>query len=143
MNHSAGHLKPSDLRGRVFCPGNRSQLFLREAAQVAALGQVLPQQTVGVLVDAPLPGTVWIGKVDRDTDGLCQPLMRRHFSALIVRQRQTPVRLDPIEHMTKSAQCCFGAGIVHPGQHREQGGALHLEPHLQLCVNHGAFFETY
>src|SRR3989338_4227140 len=33
-------------------PGNRIQFLLREATQVAALGQVLPQQAVGVLVDA-------------------------------------------------------------------------------------------
>ena len=37
-------------------PGNRIQLFLGEAAQVAALGQVLPQQAVSVLVDSPLQG---------------------------------------------------------------------------------------
>ena len=37
-------------------PGNRIQFFLGEAAQVGSLGQVLPQQAVGVLVDATLPG---------------------------------------------------------------------------------------
>ncbi len=37
-------------------PGDRIQFFLGETAQVGSLGQVLPQQTVGVLVDAALPG---------------------------------------------------------------------------------------
>src|SRR5680860_664637 len=45
-------------------PGNRIQLFLREATQVAALGQILPQQAIRILVDAALPGTVRIGEVD-------------------------------------------------------------------------------
>ena len=43
-------------------PGNRIELRLSEAAQVAALGQVLSQQSVGVLVDAALPGAVQISE---------------------------------------------------------------------------------
>ena len=109
-------------------PGNRIQLFLREATQVAALGQILPQQAVGVLVDAALPGTVRIGEVDFHPGGFRQPVMRCHFPALIVRQRQTPLRLDPIQHMTESAQRRLSTGVVHPGQYREQGGALHQRP---------------
>src|SRR3990167_7096244 len=73
-------------------PGNRIQLFLGEATQVAALGQVLPQQAVGVLVDAALPGAVWISEVHLHPGGFRQPLMFRHFPALIVRQRPTLLR---------------------------------------------------
>src|SRR3989344_7176008 len=83
-------------------PGNRIQRFLSKATQVAALGQVLPQQTVGVLVDAALPGTVRIGEVDLDPSGFRQPLMRGHFPALIVCQRQALLRLDTIQHMAES-----------------------------------------
>mgnify|MGYP006955966275 FL=1 len=79
-------------------PGNRIQLFLREATQVAALGQILPQQAVGVFVDAALPGTMRIGEVDVHPGGFRQPVMRRHFPALIVRQRQTPLRLADSAH---------------------------------------------
>ncbi len=43
----------------VQLPGYPVQLVLRETTQVAALGQILPQQAIGVLVDATLPGTVW------------------------------------------------------------------------------------
>ena len=42
-------------RSGVLFPGDRIQLLLSEATQVATLGQVLPQQTIGVLVDAALP----------------------------------------------------------------------------------------
>ena len=85
-------------------PGNRIQLFLGEAAQVAAFEQTLPQQAVGVLVDSPLLGTVRISKVYLHPGSFSQPLMRRHFPALIVSQRKTLLRLDTIEHMTESAQ---------------------------------------
>jgi hypothetical protein len=32
-------------------------------------------------------------------------LMRRHLPPLIIRQRQTPLRLDAIEDMTEATQC--------------------------------------
>src|SRR4030067_466022 len=83
-------------------PGNRIQLLLREATQVCSLGQILPQQAVGVLVDATLPGAVRIGEVDLYPGGFRQPLMRRHFPALIISQRQTLLRLTPIELMTEA-----------------------------------------
>jgi hypothetical protein len=79
-------------------------------------------------------GLVRIGDVDRHPGGGSQPLMRRHFSALIVCQRQTPLRLDPIEYMPESAQCCFGTGIVHSGQHREQGSARHQRSDGQVVL---------
>ena len=40
-----------------------SSSFLSEAAQVAALGPVLSQQAVGVLVDAALPGAMRVGEI--------------------------------------------------------------------------------
>jgi len=108
----------------VQCPGHRVQLLLGEATHVAPLGQVLPQQTVAVFVDAALPGMVRIGEVDRHPGGFSQPLMRRHSPALIVRQRQTCMHIETNEHMAESAQRRFGTGVVHPGPYREQGGAL-------------------
>src|SRR3989344_2543917 len=97
----------------------------REHTQVAALGQVLPQQAVGVFVNAALPGTVRIGEVDLHPGGFRQPLMFRHFPALVVGQRQALLRRDTIEHMTEAGERRFGTGVLHPRQHREQGGALH------------------
>ena len=115
-------------RPGIQLPGYRIQLFLREATQVAALGQILPQQAVGVLVEASLPRTMRIGEVDRHPGGVRQPVMGRHFPALLVRQRQTFLPLNPIEHRAEAAPRRFGTGIVHPGQHREQGGALYQRP---------------
>src|SRR3990172_4070465 len=82
---------------RVQFPGNRIQLLLREAAQVGALGQVLAQEAVGVLVDATLPGAVRIGEVDLHPGGLRQLLMCGHFPAPVVSERQTLLRRDAVE----------------------------------------------
>src|SRR3990167_11103776 len=84
----------------VQLPGDRIQRFLREAAQVAALGQVLPQQAVGVFVNAALPGTVRIGEVDLPPGGFRQPLMFRHFPALVVGQRQALLRRATLAPLT-------------------------------------------
>lgn len=43
--------------------GNRIQLLLALPSQVGALGKVLPNKAVRVLVGAPLPGAVWIAEV--------------------------------------------------------------------------------
>jgi hypothetical protein len=42
------------------------QRCLVELAQVAALGEVLAEQAVGVLVGAALPGAAWVAEVDLD-----------------------------------------------------------------------------
>ena len=106
----------------VEIPGNRIQLFLSEATQVAPSEKLLPHQAAAVLVASP--GTVRISKGYLHPGRFSQPLMRCHFPALIVSQRKTLLRLDTIEHRAETAQSGFGAGLVHPGERRKQGGAL-------------------
>jgi hypothetical protein len=88
-------------------PSYRVELFLREPAQVSALGQVLAQQAISVLVDPPLPGTVGISEVDLYARGFSQLLVRGHFPPLIVSQRKTLLRINAIEHKAESAQSRF------------------------------------
>ena len=52
--------------------GDGVQLVLGVARQVYALGQVLAQQAIGVLVGTVLPGAVRIGKEDLDREPLGQ-----------------------------------------------------------------------
>ena len=52
--------------------GNRIQLLLAVARQVGALGKVLANRAVHVLVGAPLPGAVWITEVYGNTCGFGQ-----------------------------------------------------------------------
>jgi hypothetical protein len=48
-------------RTGVQLPGNGIEFLLREASQVSSLGEVLSEQTIGVFVDAALPGAVRMG----------------------------------------------------------------------------------
>src|SRR5437879_9843078 len=53
--------------------------------------EVLPEQSVGVLVGAPLPGALWVTKVDLDAgiDGEANVLF--HLPALVPSQRATQI----------------------------------------------------
>jgi hypothetical protein len=55
--------------------GNGVQLTLGVSRQVRALGQVLAQQSVGVLIGPALPRAVGIGKEDLDREALGQAFM--------------------------------------------------------------------
>lgn len=68
---------------------NRVQLFLAVARQVCALGQVLANQAIHVFIAAPLPRAVRVTKVHRHAGVLCQLLVQRHLSALVVGERLT------------------------------------------------------
>ena len=46
--------------------GDIVELFLGEDAEIAAFGQVLAEQAVGIFVDAALPWAVRVGEVDLD-----------------------------------------------------------------------------
>ena len=109
----------------VQLPGNGIEFLLSEVTQVSSLGEVLPEQAVGVFIDATLPGAVRIGKVNFHTGGLSQALVLRHLLALVVRQRKALLRFDAIEDMAEATERGLGTGTLHPGQHSEQRGALH------------------
>ena len=74
-------------RARVQPMSDGIQLVLDAARQVRALGQVLAQQAIGVLIGAALPGTVRIGKEDLDREPLGQLLVLGHLFAPIIGQR--------------------------------------------------------
>ncbi len=66
--------------------GDGVQFALGVARQVRALGQILAQQAIGVLISAALPGTVRIGKEDLDREPLGQLLVLGHLFAPIIVQ---------------------------------------------------------
>ena len=74
--------------------GDGVQLVLGVARQVYALGQVLAQQAIGVLVGTVLPGAVWIGKEDLDREPLGQLLVVGRFPmSSWIRAFETPGNL--------------------------------------------------
>ena len=82
-----GEVKTCSWR-RVRAVGDVAQLALRVLRPVCALGQILAQQSVDVLVGAALPGAVGIGKEDLDREPLGQVLgqVLGHLFATTVRQ---------------------------------------------------------
>ena len=75
----------SRARIQPMCDG--VQLALRVARQVCALGQVLAQQLIGILMGPALPGAVRIGKEHPDGEALGQALVLRQLLASIIGQR--------------------------------------------------------
>ena len=135
MNISAGQRKPIDLRGLVFsCQAIASSSSWVKPLRSLPLGRYSLQQTVGVLVDATLPGAVRIGEVHLHPGGLGEALMGGPFPVLIVSHRQTFLGLDATGHLTKTVEGGFGTGVVHSGQHREQGRALHQSAHCGTVI---------
>ena len=55
------------------------QLTLGVCGEIRALGQVLAQQAISILVGSALPGAMRIGKEHLDREAVRQPLMLRHL----------------------------------------------------------------
>lgn len=58
------------VRTRVELPSDGVEFRLREVREIRSLGEILAEQSVGVLADAALPRAVWVGEVNSDVDGL-------------------------------------------------------------------------
>ena len=55
----------------------------KQQEQAPALGEVLADQSVGVLVGGSLPGAVGVGEVDRDAGGGGEAGVLGHLAALV------------------------------------------------------------
>src|SRR5436309_1925971 len=75
--------------------GDLVELTLREGRQVHALGEVLPQQPIGVFVAAPLPRTGGIAEVDRHVGCKAEVLVPREFLAAVPSQGLAQLRRQP------------------------------------------------
>ena len=104
--------------------GDLVELVLAVDRQVRALGQILTQQAVGVLVAAALPGAVRVGEVDRHTGAQGQRVVVTHLLALIVGQRLAQGGRDALQGLAEAGQRVGSAGAAHLGQHHEAAAAL-------------------
>ena len=101
------------------------QLALRVARQVRALGQVLAQQAIRILVGAALPGAVRIGKEDLDREPLGQLLVLGHLFAPIVRQRFAQCGGHVPEFLRKALAGARRIRPLHPSQDDQARRPLH------------------
>ena len=79
-------------RPTVECSSHRVEFVPRVSGQIGALGEVLAQETIGVLVGASLPRAVWVAEVDRQSCLDSQLDVLRHLGALVPRQGSAQVR---------------------------------------------------
>ena len=89
-------------------------LWLRLAVdrQIRALRQVLPQQSVDVLIGTPLPWAMRVSKVDRCPCLLSDLGMLHHLFALVIGHGQAQGAWHLIELVAEAdSRCCSGGAI--------------------------------
>jgi len=101
-----------------------AQVVVGEGGQGGALGQVLANQAVHVLVGAALPRTVRIAEEDVHAKPLGQILVQGHLGALVIGESLAQRRRDGSQTARKALEDGGGAGVVHAGKHEEATGAL-------------------
>lgn len=77
----------------VELPGNSIEFSLSESGEISALGEILPEQAVGIFVDAPLPRAMDVGEVDMDAGYFDKSFILRHLVPLIIGQGQAASRV--------------------------------------------------
>ena len=60
-----------------------SNFGIAERFKVGALGKILAQQSVGVFVESPFPGTIRMGKIHVGLQGFAHLLMLGKFVAIV------------------------------------------------------------
>ena len=84
---SRGGIAERFARSCVEASCDRVEIRLRIARQVSAMGKVLSQQAIGVLVRTSLPGALRVAAVDLDLGGNGKRLVRRQFVTAVPGQR--------------------------------------------------------
>ena len=92
-------------RARIQPMGDGVQFTLAAARQVRALGQVLAQEAIRILVGAALPGAVRIRKEDLDGEPLGQLLVLGHLFSPVIGQRFAQQRRDVPEFLGEALSC--------------------------------------
>jgi len=110
---------------RIQPMGDGVQLALGIARQVRALGQVLAQQAIGVLVGAALPRAVRIGKEDPDRQPLRQALVLGHLFPAIIGQRFAQQRGHVPEFLCEALSGTRRIRPLHPYQDDQARRPLH------------------
>jgi len=115
---------------RVQAMRNGVQLALRIARQVGALGQVLAQQVIRILVGAALPEAVRIGKEDLDGEPLGQALMLGHLFPSVIGHGFSQQGGHMREFFVKALSGTRRIRPLHPGQEDQAGGPLGNRRHV-------------
>ena len=117
------------LAGRPFRLSWIRSIVAADEAEVGALGQVLAQEPVGVLVAAALPGRVRVAEVDRDAGRSGESDVLGHLRALVPGVvRLNDIGSAVIASRIATSTCSALLPVAQVQQQREPGRALHQGP---------------
>src|SRR6202051_5409291 len=109
-------------RSAVEAVGDGIEFVLTVDREVSTLGQILPQQPVGVLAGTALPWTVRIAEVHAHAGGGAELMMPGHFLTLVVGEALAQWGGDRIQIGSEGRQCRGGGAGLHLRQHPEATG---------------------
>ncbi len=101
------------------------QFLLAVSRQVRALGQILADQAIDILIAAALPGAVRVAEVDRHAGLLGDFSMPRHLPPLFVGHALAHSQRHAIERRAEALHRRGRRRVVHLDQHQVAAGALH------------------
>gem|GEM_PF-5951807 len=113
MEHLVGSLPAQASTGAMIeSVHGIEHLLLTGLAQIAALGEVVAQQPIVVLVEASLPGAVWIGKVHLRLQACVHPCVLGKLLAVVQRQGMAALGMGP-EHVDDGLTHRLGLAPLH------------------------------
>ena len=96
--------------------GDDVEVILAVSGKVGSLGEVLPDEAVGIFVAAALPGAIGIGEEDLNSGVVGQLGMSGHFSAAIIGEGFAEGLGHIVESGLESAAGGFGIEGVHASE---------------------------
>ena len=93
---------------------NAIALLLGETTEVGSLGQILADETVGVLVGAAFPSMVWRCKIDLRIQDALQFQVAMKLGAIVRRDGLDPVTFRPLQLDRPIQRQILGGAVNRP-----------------------------
>ena len=97
-----------------------SHVLIAEIINVFSLWDVLPDQTISVFVEAPLPGMIWVREDALGSQLAGDLFMVSEFSAIVVGLGENPflIGFQTITDRIRDSAPCFVGGLYRNGKSR-------------------------
>lgn len=73
------------------------KIFLRESLKIRPLRVIISQETIGVFIESPFPGTIGTGAVHRNLERARDPFMEGNLAAIVMRHRSAEFQREGTE----------------------------------------------
>lgn len=122
--------------------GDAIAVVLREGAEVGAFGEIAPDQSVGILDGAALPGAVGPREIAAQAELGFELVIAGHLAAIVHRQRPDPMGPQQMEGPLREGgrgtrrQLADDHVARHPLDGRHEAGAGRAHHRIDLPVSH-------